>query len=96
MLQYEIEKEYGEKQNYSSNLNCSSLHSDGDSYPNSPINGKNDKNVKDAQVLWNVDAVQLLFLWLLLKQVLQFEPIDWEVDNDSPLGDVGLIVNTIT
>jgi len=39
-----MEKEYvGEKQNYGNNLSCSSLHSDGDSYPNSPINGKNEK-----------------------------------------------------
>ena len=45
MLQYGIEREYGgpaEKQNYGgTNLSCSSLHSDGDSYPNSPINGEN-------------------------------------------------------
>ena len=43
MLQYGIEREYssGEKQNYGSNLSCSSLNSDGDSYPNSPINGRN-------------------------------------------------------
>ena len=42
MLQYGMEREYsGEKQNYGSNISCSSLNSDGDSYPNSPINGKN-------------------------------------------------------
>jgi len=38
-----MEKEYvGEKQNYGNNLSCSSLHSDGDSYPNSPINDLED------------------------------------------------------
>merc|ERR1712018_220278 len=44
MLQYGgMEKEYvGEKQNYGNNLSCSSLHSDGDSYPNSPINDLED------------------------------------------------------
>ena len=31
----------GEKPNYGNHLSCSSLHSDGDSYPNSPINGEN-------------------------------------------------------
>ena len=58
MLQYGMEREYGEKQNYGSNLSCNSLHSDGDSYPNSPINGENKKhqnsrneNSKDTQVL---------------------------------------------
>jgi len=40
--QYGMEKEYGEKQNFGSNLSCSSLHSDGDSYPNSPINDLED------------------------------------------------------
>jgi len=42
--QYGIEREYttGEKQNYGSNLSCSSLNSDGDSYPNSPINDLED------------------------------------------------------
>jgi len=45
--QYGIEREYGgpaEKQNYggTNNLSCSSLHSDGDSYPNSPINDLED------------------------------------------------------
>ena len=52
MLQYGIEREYGstaEKQNYggSNNLSCSSLHSDGDSYPNSPINGENILNIRE-------------------------------------------------
>merc|ERR1712018_1063805 len=44
MLQYGgMEKEYvGEKQNYGNNISCSSLHSDGDSYPNSPINDLED------------------------------------------------------
>jgi len=38
-----MEKEYvGEKQNYGNNISCSSLHSDGDSYPNSPINDLED------------------------------------------------------
>jgi len=42
--QYGMEREYssGEKQNYGSNLSCSSLNSDGDSYPNSPINDLED------------------------------------------------------
>jgi len=40
--QYGMEREYGEKQNYGSNLSCNSLHSDGDSYPNSPINDLED------------------------------------------------------
>jgi len=41
--QYGMEREYsGEKQNYGSNISCSSLNSDGDSYPNSPINDLED------------------------------------------------------
>jgi len=38
--QYGMERDYvgGEKPNYGNHLSCSSLHSDGDSYPNSPIN----------------------------------------------------------
>ena len=41
--QYGMERDYvgGEKPNYGNHLSCSSLHSDGDSYPNSPINGEN-------------------------------------------------------
>ena len=49
VLQYGMEREYGEKQNYGSNLSCNSLHSDGDSYPNSPINGEN-KNTKTIEM----------------------------------------------